>query len=393
MVILRKIRYNRENSHAVTSQENRKRETCKKENPRKKQEGKPDMTLKEIAAEAGVSISTVSRVINKSSKSPASQEVQDRIWEIVRRTGYTPNSSARQLKMGSHTAPAGASRSIACLFARIHEAEADTFFTALARSIEKEAFKHGYIVKYTFTAFDVNDPNIFRLISDNHVDGVAVLGRCDKQLLKFLKQYFRYVAYTGLNNLDAKYDQIVCNGYEAAKTAMEHLLKLKHTRIAYVGETSNEDRYRGYRTALAEAGLPFCRELVANEPLSSEGGYQGTDLILKKGITVSAFFCPNDATAIGSMRAIKEHGLAIPDDISLISIDDIDTAQYLTPMLTTIHIPVEEMGQMTAKTLIDRIEGGHTLPMKISLPYYIAGRESCGECPASGKKADPGNGA
>lgn len=80
------------------------------------------------------------------------------------------------------------------------------------------------------------------------------------------------------------------------------------------------------------------------------------------------------------MRAIKEHGLGIPEDISLISIDDIDTAQYLTPMLTTVHIPVDEMGQMTAKTLIDRIEGGHVLPMKINLPCYIAKRESCGPC-------------
>ncbi len=341
------------------------------------------MTLKEIAAEAGVSISTVSRVINKSSKSPASKEVQDRIWEIVRRTGYTPNSTARQLKMGDTTHSPGASRSIACLFARVHDAETDTFFSSLARSIEKEAFKHSYILKYTFSAFDINHPSIFRLISDNQVDGVAVLGRCDKQLLKFLKQYFQYVAYTGLNSLDAKYDQIICDGSQAAVTAVEHLLLLGHRRIAYVGETKNENRYIGYCTALKNARIPLCRELVANVPLSSQGGYQGTKEILKRGETVHAFFCSNDMTAIGAMRAIKEHGLSIPRDVSLISIDDIDTAQYLTPMLTTIHIPVEEMGQMTAKILIDRIEGGHTLPVKISLPYYIAGRESCGKFPSA----------
>lgn len=335
------------------------------------------MTLKEIAAEAGVSISTVSRVINKSSKSPASKEVQDRIWEIVRRTGYTPNSSARQLKMGGTGHPAGTSRSIACLFARVHDAETDTFFSSLARSIEKEAFKHNYILKYTFTAFDINHPGIFRLISDNRVDGVAVLGRCDKQLLKFLKQYFQYVAYTGLNGLDAKYDQIICDGSQAAVTAVEHLLQLGHTRIAYVGETKNENRYLGYCTALNSARIPLCRELIANVPLSSEGGYRGAKEILKKANDVHAFFCSNDVTAVGAMRAINEHGLSIPEDVSLISIDDIEMAQYLTPMLTTIHIPVEEMGQMTAKILIDRIEGGHSLPVKINLPYYIAGRESC----------------
>lgn len=85
------------------------------------------MTLKEIAAEAGVSISTVSRVINKSSKSPAGKEVQDKIWEIVRRTGYTPNHTARELKKGSSTEKEPLSRSLACLFARVEDGAADSF--------------------------------------------------------------------------------------------------------------------------------------------------------------------------------------------------------------------------------------------------------------------------
>ena len=85
----------------------------------------------------------------------------------------------------------------------------------------------------------------------------------------------------------------------------------------------------------------------------------------------------NDITAIGAIRAIKECGYHIPNDIAVISMDDIDIAQYISPMLTTMHIPIEEMGRMTAKFLIDRINNGHTLPMKLSLPYYLAKRESC----------------
>ena len=147
------------------------------------------MTLKEIAKEAGVSISTVSRVINKNSTNAASKEVQDRIWEIVRRTGYTPNSTARDLKMGGTDSPEPLSRSIACLFARTEDSKSDLFFSTLARSIEQEAFKHNYVLKYSFTAIDIHHPNTFRLITDNHVDGVVVLGRCDKQTLSFLKKY------------------------------------------------------------------------------------------------------------------------------------------------------------------------------------------------------------
>ena len=98
---------------------------------------------------------------------------------------------------------------------------------------------------------------------------------------------------------------------------------------------------------------------------------------MKRTQEMTAIFCPNDLTAIGVMRALQEAGLRIPTDISVISIDDIDMAQYLSPMLTTIHVPLDEMGQTAAKILIDRIQGGHHLPMKISLPFYLAVRESC----------------
>ncbi len=338
------------------------------------------MTLKQIAEEAGVSISTVSRVINKSSKSAASQEVQDKIWEIVRRTGYVPNSTARSLKNGDSPDASGHTRSIACLFARIPDAATDIFFSTLARSIEREAFQHNYILKYTFTAIDTQHPSMFGLIAANQVDGVAVLGRCDKQLLKFLKKYFRYVAYTGLNEINAKYDQIICDGYEAAICAVNHLIELGHTKIGYIGEVDNENRYGGYCAAMTKAGLPIYKGHVINVPMTPEGGYKGIKTLLDTGCNATAFFCSNDNTAIGAMRAFQEHGYVIPDDISIISIDDIETAQYLTPMLTTLHIPLEDMGKMTAKTLIDRIEGGHTLPMKIHLPYYIEKRDSCGPC-------------
>lgn len=335
------------------------------------------MTLKDIAKEAGVSISTVSRVINKNSPNAASQEVQDRIWEIVRRTGYTPNSTARELKKGGPNSPGAPSRSIACLFARTVEAANDLFFSSLARSIEQEAFKRSYVLKFSFSSFDIHHPSTFRLITDHHVDGVVILGRCDKQLLGFLKQYFNCVAYTGLNRLDVKYDQIVCDGGKAAIAAVSYLMELGHSRIAYIGETDSEVRYAGYCQALSERRIPLRKDWVANVPLSSEGGYTGMRRLLESGCQATAYFCGNDATAIGAMRASQEAGLQIPNDLSVISIDDIDTAQYLNPMLTTVHIPVEELGQMTAKTLIDRIEGGHRLPIQISLPFYIAKRDSC----------------
>lgn len=337
------------------------------------------MTLKEIAKEVGVSISTVSRVINGTGTNAAGKELQDHIWEVVRRTGYVPNLAAKNLKCGTESSRKSRSHSLACLYARTPNTSNDLFFSTLAKSIEQAAFQQNYILKYSFTSFDLNDPNTYHLIMDNNVDGVVVLGRCDKPTLKFLKQYFHYVAYTGLNHIEANYDQILCDGFGAGICAMEHLISLGHKHIGYIGETDSEVRYSGYLRALSDYGLTIDKSYVSSVPLSLEGGYKGGLELINRQTPITGVFCSNDITAIGTMKAFKDKGLNTPGDISVISIDDIETAQYISPMLTTIHIPIEEMGQTTAKILIDRINGGHILPMKINLPFYLAKRESCGK--------------
>ncbi len=336
------------------------------------------MTLKEIADLAGVSISTVSRVINQNNKKVASKEVQDKIWKIVRETNYVPNTNARNLKLRNASSGMEApSKTIGCVFARSMTDLNDPFFSQIARAIEQEAFKQGYLMKYSFTGYDINDANVYHLITDNQVGGIAILGRFDQNLLKFVKSHYKHVVYTGLNMVDHDFDQIICNGYDASITAVNHLYKLGHREIGYVGEKKDEKRYQGYCDGMTSLHLPLKRENIIVTPLSSESGYNAVKEYLQKKKTITALFCANDLTAIGAMKAIKEMGYKVPDDISIISIDDIDTAQYVSPMLTTIHIPMEELGKMTAKILIDRIENGKSIPLKIELPFYIANRESC----------------
>lgn len=333
------------------------------------------MTLKDIAKEAGVSVSTVSRVINNTGSKAASQEVRERIWEIVRRTGYIPNYSAQNLKLGK-TEASISSHSLTCLFARTPSAPNNPFFATIAKSVETEAYKYNYFLKSSFSSFDINNIESYRILQAS-TNGVVILGRCDKTTLKFIRQYCHNVIYTGLNPLDAKYDQILCDGYAATTTAMDYLFQLGHRHIGYVGETDCENRYEGYRDFLQKHQLSFDSSYVASVPLTSSDGYDGTLKLLKKQPKLTAIFCGDDITAIGVLRAIHDFGLRVPEDISIISIDDIDTAQFLAPMLTTIHVPMEEMGKLSAKMLIDRINGGHTLPMKINLPFYLAKRESC----------------
>jgi DNA-binding LacI/PurR family transcriptional regulator len=334
------------------------------------------MTLKEIAARAGVSISTVSRVLNQPDSSAAGKEVRERIWAIVRETGYQPNQSARLLRLGK--AAAGQSRAIGCIFARSAEAQEDPFFSSIAQSLEQEAFRLGYILRYSFSAQNLSSPTLLQNIAAQNVDGVAVLGRFDKRLMRFLKEHYRNVVITGLNPVEADYDQVICNGHQAAETAVNYLASLGHHRIAYLGEIDNEARWRGFCAALEQNRLPLDRSLIIETPITAAGGYRGGLQLAAIADRASAVFCANDQTAIGAMKALHEKGIRIPQQLSVISIDDIEMAQYVSPMLTTIRIPVAEMGRQSARTLIERIEGSRKLNVKIEVPFSLTRRESCG---------------
>ena len=180
--------------------------------------------------------------------------------------------------------------------------------------------------------------------------------------------------------MGSKYDQVVCDGREITYSAISYLHELGHTKIGYIGEQNNEIRYTAFKEALKSLNLPFLQKNTANVKLSHEGGYQGAYHLMEAKSDITAIFCANDNTAIGAIKAIREKGYRIPEDISIIGVDDIETAQYLSPMLTTVHIPTEEMGQLAAKILIDRINGTqNSFESNSALPHCQTGhlRKAC----------------
>ena len=124
-------------------------------------------------------------------------------------------------------------------------------------------------------------------------------------------------------------------------------------------------------------GVEHPEELAVDAPFSPAGGYSAVHHLLQDGKEFTAILCANDLLAVGALKALKEHRLRVPKDVSLIGINDMETSRYLDPMLTTVAIPMHEMGQHVAKMLIDRIQGGHTAPVKLILPSTLICRESC----------------
>ena len=333
------------------------------------------MTLKQIAEEAGVSISTVSRVVNQQNTHAASPEVQKRIWEIVRKTGYTPSESAQALRSSKKKAP---TLSVACLFARNSVSVSDNlFFNGIEQSFEKEMLASNFSVKCLFTDLDLKNNDIQTYLLGQKISGIIIIGRHNLDLVYRLRSSFKNIVYAGMMLPPSKkYDSVICDSYQIGQAATEYLLKLGHERIAYIGNMENESRFQGYKNKLTDNGIPIEDRFCINCDLSMDGGYTGAKKLLESE-PPTAIFCMNDDIAIGAMSALKEKGLQIPKDISIIGVDDTPGSRYTRPQLTTVHTPMEELGSISAKVLIDRIKNGHTIDISVSLPFYIVERDSC----------------
>ena len=334
------------------------------------------MTLKDIAKEAGVSVSTVSRVIHHKPNA-AGNDVQKKIWAIVRKSGYMPNAAAQSLKAGIEH-PSSMRLRILSVFLTAAPIPGPTAFLrrfpkGLSRSFQIPlSYQYIYMTSETETLSEAAQV-------PRQTKGAVIFGQPGRRMTDMAAGYFRHVVYAGINHQAMNCDRIICDGHEAAAAAVSELLDLGHTKIAYIGSISNDSCYDGYCAALALRNLPIRNEYIVSSEISFGGGQSGAQKLLENGADFTAVFCQDDSIAAGAIPTLQNRNLRIPKDISVISVGDLKYAQSISPMLTTIHIPAEELGRLAAKTLIDRINGGHRLTLTVTLPFFIVRRESCSE--------------
>ncbi len=331
------------------------------------------MSLKKIASMVGTSISTVSRVLNNTSPTCASKELQDKIWAAAREINYQPNETARSLQKSNSIAWNPSHISI--VLARISTLEEDPFFLELFRNLEAELFKQKATIDHIVYA----DESFHQNLSDS--SGVIILGRCSDKLLKNITTQNKNVVGIWRNPMNFNVDEVVCDGKKAAEMAMKYLFSLGHQKIAYIGDCSFESRYVGYCDTLIRNNIPINYELILQK--TGENDITFLELLEKKLIgdtDFTAIFCANDKIAIRVLELLKTKKRQIKQPISVISIDNIEASQNTQPYLTTIHIPRSEMAHMAVTLLLDRIAREHREIVRIEFPCRIVERNSCYHC-------------
>ncbi len=334
------------------------------------------MTLKDVALRAGVSVSTVSRVINSGNEKSATKEVRDRIWQAVQECGYQPNKLAQSLKKGSvsNLKPA----EVYILFARSEDRMQDIFFAEMENYVKEELLKQGM---QFCGSYSKNQLSILasEMTEKHRGDAVIVLGRVSESAKYQLKSLKKKVICITLNQGEMEFDHVVSDGERGAEIAMEYLTANGHKKIAYVGEYLDEVRYRGYKNFLISKKMSAPKEYVINTSMTVSGGYKAIDFYSKLPDKPTALFCANDVTAIGAIKGLADIGLKVPEDISVISIDNIKDAESFSVPLTTVQIPLKEMACFAVKTLKDRLENGHKVTLRIFMPSELVVRDSVKE--------------
>lgn len=338
------------------------------------------MRQKDIAKLLNISSSTVSRVLNNVPKA-ASNELTEKIWDLVHQTNYQFNENARFLRKNNST-PNISAKKISCLYAR-STSSSTSFFNALSRGFEVEALKHGFSFESRGFLNDMSKDEFIKYLEDSKDYPLLILGRVPESFLYLMPRIKKPVIQAGINANCKYFDRVVSSGYSTANQVVQYLFFCGHQYIAYFGETKNELRYYGYHSALNLLNLPFEENNSVFEcELSQKGGYRACERFLELRSSnffcsrITAIFCANDETAIGVYKKLQESRIKIPESISIISIDDIEEIENLTPMLTTMKIPKIKLGEIAAKTLLSRIYGHHKIPLKIELQFQIVIRSS-----------------
>lgn len=327
--------------------------------------------IRDVARLAGVSVATVSRALSNPEK--VSSESLDKVHKAIAEVGYRPNMLARNFRSARAYA-------VVVLVPDI----ANPFYSLFIRALEDRAHQKGYAVLLGDTrGTPEREMEYIRRVETRLADGIVQLRPSSEKSQNNIPADVPCVNACGCEYTTGPAIRIDNRG--AAKSMVNYLISLGHKRIGVISGLKDNphaiDRLEGYKEALAEAGIPFEKDLIAEGDFTMWSGLNAAFQFCNMKNRPTAIFSMNDEMAIGAMQTLKNQGFKIPEDISVTGFDDIAYAKYSDPSLTTISQPAEEMGKMAMDMLLKVIEGEPLSQRECVLPTEFIIRKSTGPAP------------
>lgn len=333
------------------------------------------VSIKDVAARAGVSIATVSHVLNGTR--PTRQHTRDRVLHAVRELGYAQNQAARNLARGRST-----------LLGLLVSDVRNPFFPDIIAGFQDQALAHDMDALVLNTNYDPQRTlNSVRRLMGLQVPGVAILtSQIDPSVIDMLAEHRIAAVYLDLGRVSQSISNIMLEYEQGIVDALEYVTQLGHRRVAYIGGPlllkSAQRRKRAFLETAAQLGLEGAQAIDAD--FTVKGGYFACSKLLT-GSMPTAILAGNDLTAIGILHRAYDGGLRVPDDLSVIGFDDIVFAEYTQPALTTVSVPRNEIGKVAFQALWGMMSDGDQAGREFRVTTSLVIRQSAAPPPAQGQ--------
>ena len=342
------------------------------------------ITLKEIAREARVSIGTVSRVFHNHTN--VTKEVRQRVLKAATQLGYFAVTSQEQRPYENNRLV----KELGFLFCSSlmnNGIATNPFWSHILHGVESEASKYGIKVTYRSISNLQATPNmLLTTIYEMKVGGMLLVGPAEPETVRLLQS--TGIPLVLVDNHVPQVHSALGNNFEGARSAVHYLISMGHRQIAFIGGPTRvaahpvntvytiEQRAAGYRMALLDADLPVTYELYEAANLTTDGGYEACQRLLQHQLPFSAIFCANDEMAIGALKALREAGRGVPEDVSLVGFDDISLVEHLVPALTTVRVDKEVLGSVAVKRLLSLMSSPDPIGVSSILEVELVIRDS-----------------
>ena len=335
-----------------------------------------DVTIKDVAREANVAPSTVSRVLKDSPH--ISLKTKRRVREIMDRMGYTPNFQAQSLA-GKSTQAIGV-----IMPDTAYQAFKNPFFSVVLRGISRSANeqKYGLYLSTSYTEEGIYE-EVVSMVQGKRVDGLILLySRKNDQVIEFLKKVNFPFTVIGRPLVHEKSITYVDNdNITVTKNVTKYLIKLGHKQIAFIGGNENFavtiDRLKGYKEALEESGLPFCEDYLIDEYQFTNKGYESIKKLIHLNPRPTAIIAQDDLTAYEILSYLEKLNINVPKDLSIIGFNNQILSKHSRPPLTSVEIHISRLGVEATNCLIEKITNPTTFPKRVTIPTEFIERESC----------------
>ena len=340
------------------------------------------LTIRDVAKKSGLSVSTVSLVLNE--KSSVAKETREKVQKVIAELNYHPQRSARGLASKS-------SGNIGFILTDDHFNVAEPFYTRVFLGTEFEARKHNYYVLLTTVAPTVRaTKEMPRFLLEHNVDGVIIAGKIGAPWIEFVRERNLPIVMVDYEIPRHRLSTVTMDNRTGARLVVEHRLSLGHTKIGFIGgdieHPSIAERYHSYCDTLHSHGIEIQASWKSiNEPDTRvEDGYLAAKRLLSNGAKrPTAVFAANDAMALGCMKYCKEAGLCVPEPVAIVGFDNIEAGLLVEPRLTTVNVHREEMGAMAVRRLVEMMRDKTNVMVTTTTQVELVVRES------SGSKRDP----